>query len=347
MILHVAILDKFIPPLIDFIGQHFNLSQHRFWLKGDKKKYHYENNPSIHQVKNSLPGKFLGHLKLISNLHKAEKVILHGLFDIKIVLLLSCMPWLLRKCYWVIWGGDLYTHETEKKDSRWYRHEWIRRFFISRLGHFITHIQGDYELAQKWYGAKGQWHECFMYTSNLYRDYLIEPEPHDGINILLGNSATLTNNHLDALEKLRPFKNENIKIYCPLSYGDTTYGNLVEQTGKKIFGEKFIPLRDFIPFEKYLNLLSDIDIAVFNHNRQQGMGNITTLLGLGKTVFMRKELTSFKFLEKKGVYVCDIRDFKTRLIKNEESDSNSRAISVYFSNKNLISQLETIFNQTH
>jgi len=46
-----------------------------------------------------------------------------------------------------------------------------------------------------------------------------------------------------------------------------------------IFREKFKPLVDFIPFDEYLNLLAKVDIAIFNHKRQQTMGNITTLLG--------------------------------------------------------------------
>lgn len=37
-----------------------------------------------------------------------------------------------------------------------------------------------------------------------------------------------------------------------------------------------------MPFEEYLGLLAKIDIAILNHKRQQAMGNITTLLGLGK-----------------------------------------------------------------
>ena len=40
------------------------------------------------------------------------------------------------------------------------------------------------------------------------------------INILIGNSATETNNHIEVLDLLSKFKNEDIKIYVPLSYGD-------------------------------------------------------------------------------------------------------------------------------
>ena len=32
----------------------------------------------------------------------------------------------------------------------------------------------------------------------------------------------------------------------------------------------------------YIQFLNQIDIAVFNHNRQQAMGTIRSLLGMGK-----------------------------------------------------------------
>lgn len=343
MILHVVSLEKFIPPFIEFLGEHFDLSHHRFWLKGDRNKYPYQDNQSTYQVNPGVLGYLHGYLKLIVDLNNANKIILHNLFDIKIVFLLVCMPWLLKKSYWVIWGADLYVHQVTKKKWRWHRNEWIRRFAISRLGHFITHIRGDYELAQNWYGARGQWHECFMYTSNLYRDYPIEPKPHDGIHILLGNSATSTNNHLDALEKLRPFAHDNIKIYCPLSYGDASYGDLVERAGVAIFGSNFIPLRDFIPFERYLELLSDIDIAVFNHNRQQGMGNITTLLGMGKTVYIRSDISSWTTLNKMGLVLGDTLTSDFRKLPKETILANRAIVAKSFSERALIHQLSMIF----
>lgn len=47
--------------------------------------------------------------------------------------------------------------------------------------------------------------------------------------------------------------------------------------GKELFGEKFIPLTEFMTFEKYLEFLGSIDIAIFAHKRQQAMGNTITI----------------------------------------------------------------------
>src|SRR5690606_3405679 len=98
------------------------------------------------------------------------------------------------------------------------------------------------------------------------------------VNILVGNSADPSNNHLEILDKLLPYKDADIQIYTPLSYGDQDHAKLVSEYGKKLFSEKFSPVTDFMKEENYLNFLCSIDIAIFNHKRQQGMGNITTLL---------------------------------------------------------------------
>lgn len=341
-ILHLFGWDKkFAPPFIGFVRDHFAMEEHRFIVYGAVREGDLPQDSGIvhypHLLKNLLP--------LMAEMWMARKIIIHGLFSSHLLYTLMLQSWLLKKCYWTIWGGDLYVHDTEKKDWRWCKNEWIRRFVVSRLGHLVTQVRGDYELAQQWYGASGQWHECFMYPSNLYHDYLIESSPHEGIRILLGNSATPTNNHLDALEKMRPFADRNIRIYCPLSYGDASYGDWVAQAGQEIFGENFIPLRELMPFEKYLELLVNIDVAVFNHDRQQGMGSITTLLGLGKTIYMRNNLTSFCFLKNKGFVIRDIESIADirQLISKEDVQKNREIAIGYFSEKVLCKALMDIF----
>ena len=43
-----------------------------------------------------------------------------------------------------------------------------------------------------------------------------------------------------------------------------------------------------MPYSSYISFLGSIDIGIFNNNRQQGMGNITNLLYLGKKVYLSK-----------------------------------------------------------
>ena len=279
----------------------------------------------------------------MASARKAEKIILHGLWDSRLIVLLALHPAMLKKCYWVIWGGDLYSHSMGKKNLRWYATELFRRPVIRGMGHLITYVQGDVELARRWYGAVGQHHECIMYTSNIYREYAIKERPHAAVNIQIGNSADPSNNHLEILENLKSFRDQNITIYAPLSYGDQANAKTVIAAGKAIFGDKFKPMTDFIPFEQYLEFLGKIDIAVFAHKRQQGMGNTITLLGMGKKVYMRSDVTPWATFDGIGVKIFDFLDIDLMPISIEIKNKNRMQIKNKFSEVMLIKQWSAIF----
>lgn len=345
MILHVAGASTFISSFIQIISENFNTSKHQFWITGDKEKHPYQSSSNIYQVKRTIAGRLKGLLYLAIQLHRSNKVILHGLFNIHIVIMLFFMPWLLKKCYWVMWGGDLYTYQLCKKNWRWKFKEFFRRPVIKRIGHLITYIPGDVEMVRQWYGAKGEYHKCLMYTSNLYKEFTLEPRTSNTLNIQVGNSADPSNNHVDVLENLLPYKENNIKIFSPLSYGDQKYAEKLVSLGREWFGDKFQPLTDFMNFDDYLRFLSNIDIAIFNHRRQQGMGNTITLLGLGKTVYLQKNTSQWKFFESLGINIKDIQYGDISIFPNDLTEDNKRKIKSIFSKENLLEQLLHIFGE--
>ena len=339
-ILHLLGWDKkFVPSFIDFIHKSFSDERHKFIVYGDVDTDVILALPNIVSYRSLLKNG----LALSKEMERADKIILHGMFSSHLLYILSLQSWLLKKCHWVIWGGDLYIHTAENKDWRWHKDEFFRRFVIKRIGHLVTYIPGDVDLARQWYGAKGQYHECLMYPSNLYKEYDVPQKEHTTVNIQVGNSADPTNNHLEVFEKLLPHKEQDIKIYVPLSYGDQNYTAKVIETGKQMFGDKFIPLTAFMPFEKYLEFLGQIDIAVFNHKRQQGMGNTITLLGLGKKVYMRNDVTPWTMFSSKGIKLFDVQHIDITPIHDESAQKNITIIKTLFTENILIEQLKTIF----
>ena len=330
-ILHVMILDKFLAPFIDFVDENFGRDNHHYVFI-TSEKYEYGLTPE-HKVEFLYTDDDI-FITLLKYMKMSKKIILHGLWRDKVDILLYFNQELLKKCYWVMWGGDFYFPETKSN----IRHEVIRN-----IGNLITYVKGDYELAQKWYDSSGEYHECFMYPSNLYKEYDITQEKHTTTNIQLGNSADPTNNHIEVLKKLEKYKNEDIKIFAPLSYGDQVYAQDVIKKGKKLFGDKFIPLTEFMPFEKYLEFLGKIDIAIFAHKRQQAMGNIITLLGLGKKVYIRNDITPWELFKDINVKVFNIQDFKIDLIDEQIKKANQQKIREYFSKENYLNQLKNLF----
>lgn len=343
MILHLCILEKFIAPFYLFLNDNLKEfeEKHQFYINGKNSNFRIPVGDNVIHAQSINP--VLRYLLLVVRLNRAEKIFLHGLFDLRILMFLSMQPWLLKKCYWVIWGGDLYSYLARPKNWQMFLAGILKKIIIKRIKHFVTQIHGDYELAKEWYGAEGCWHECFVYPSNLYHELPVQATHHEGINILLGNSADPSNNHIEVLDKLRRYAKGGVRVYCPLSYGDQEYADKVSACGTENLGEKFVPLREFMSLEKYRDLLGKIDIAIFNHNRQQGMGNITTLLGMGKKVYLRKEITTWNFLQSLGITVFDVDSIEMTKIDKDTSIANIKIVQNYFSEANLVAQLNGAF----
>jgi len=344
VILHLCTLDKFIPPFVRFVKENFEdfHARHLFYVNGDNPLFECPDEPNILQAASIDK---LSRLRwLVNRANRAEKIVLHGLWDPHVLRLLAIQPWLLQKCYWVIWGGDLYTYKLSKRTLGWWKTEIFRRFVIKRFGHFVTHVEGDYELACRWYGARGRWHDCFVYPSNLYHKPPPEPEHRDTLNVLVGNSANPSNNHIEVLAKLTTLATDNTRIYCPLSYGDKEYAETVASYGSALFGNKFVALHNFISFERYLALLASIDIAIFNHNRQQAMGTTTTLLGLGTKVYIRRDSTAWDTFSRLGLELNDIEKISLDKIDPGISDRNRERIEAHFSASTLKRALADVFD---
>jgi len=346
LFLHIFIVDKFTQAYIDFINKNFNSKEHFFLLYGNRPSEECLSSSNVWYCESFSKNI----IKVEQALYNAKKVYFHSLFlPPKFLLLLYMQFWLLKKSSWVMWGGDLYWYSLRTRNIKYNFHEIIRSFVIKNMGGLITQIKGDYDLARLWYGAKGKYYYSFMYPSNLYKEYdlsKVEKDPAQ-IYIQVGNSADPTNNHIEVFNKLQVYKDAKIKIICPLSYGSAEYREKVIEVGNKIFGDKFQPITDFMPFENYLELLAKIDIAIFNHKRQQAVGNITTLLGLGKKVYIREDITTWEFCTSHNLKVYpfngEIENFLDKITEIEKN-RNVDNIKLFFSEKKLLEDLQKIFN---
>jgi dTDP-N-acetylfucosamine:lipid II N-acetylfucosaminyltransferase len=340
-ILHVVEHEKFIPPFIDLINRKLDPTDHHFFFYAKGELYQGCGKAKI--TRNSdFSTRLISFIALAKHLNSAEKIVLHGLFGSAVIFLLFLQPWLLKKCYWVIWGGDLYTHSLDKRTFRWLVKEIFKRPVIKRLGHLVTYVAGDIELARRWYGARGQHHECLGYPSNTFRPTELPAEHHLGLHILVGNSADPSNEHREVLRLLKDNEKGPTKVFVPLSYGNADYAKTVVEQGRRLFGERFVPLLEFMPYDHYLQILADIDIAIFNHRRQQGMGNIIALLGMGKTVCVRSDTTSWQTLTRMGIQLGDSLKPDLCILTEEDAARNRSIVTQRFSEDVLVNQLRAI-----
>ena len=131
-----------------------------------------------------------------------------------------------------------------------------------------------------------------------------------GNDILIGNSASYSNNHLDIFEILQNIQIIDGKLITPLSYGDREYSDQIANKGYSIFKEKFVPLKDFLKKEDYLKILKRCGFAIMNHTRQQAIHNIAIMMLLGAKLYLNKSNPAYEWLLKNNCVVFSIDELK-------------------------------------
>jgi len=200
------------------------------------------------------------------------------------------------------------------------RFESEKRKALSRLDYFLHWNQKDFELLKDRYAMPKTRFEYHFYGQGKNLSDFIEDLNDSnhcnvggkGLRILLGNSATYSNNHLDALENIRRFRDEEIEIIVPFSYGeerDGIFQSKVRQRGEFLFPSRINFSYEFMGINEYIAHLARIDIALMCHNRTQAAGNIFLLLQLGKKVFLKSNNTIYGLLKDSGCVVFSLDDF--------------------------------------
>lgn len=185
-----------------------------------------------------------------------------------------------EKMVWICWDGDAYFD----KDS------FVVREILSNIGLAVTAKKHIERITSK----------CNIKTATLqYAPYGYIPKigkqdignSYDGeLRILLGHCAGEHCNHKLGFELLYPYCSKDIKIYCPLSYGSEIYKNHVIQEGYRLFGDKFIPVLDYMEPEQYYTFLDTIHIVLFPMTRMAGATTLSYCNASGKQIYMSREM---------------------------------------------------------
>jgi len=124
---------------------------------------------------------------------------------------------------------------------------------------------------------------------------------------MISHSGFEQNNHIQTFKLLERFKNENIQIICPLSYGNSDYVKNVIAEGERIFKEKFIYFLDLLPRNDYINLLASIDIFIANTSVQTSLYVIHFGLCIGMKMYLSgNNYNSIKLLGFKTNHVKEL-----------------------------------------
>ena len=152
-----------------------------------------------------------------------------------------------------------------------------------------------------------------------------------GLTVMLGNSATPSNNHLDFLQLLSNCPSPIDHLILPLSYGDSSYGESIRDRFEES-GLTTTVLKDLMPLHEYEALMNRVDVLILGHLRQQGLGNILAALQQGKTVYLHPKGINYAHFKSRGFAVRNTQDLTKgmELISEADQIRNAALVSQYW-----------------
>lgn len=312
--------------------------------------------------------------KFSERLKNYEFVVIHWLDDHQLQLIVNAPKEV--KFVWLGWGGDYYSFinkpllldKTKKaffddgllqepltveqrvkdfiKNKFFFRGIKDKAKAINRINYFAPVLYEDYCLVKESLQSFTPKYIDWNYGT-LEDDLIVNDLSISGNNILLGNSASYENNHMEAIDILAALSLGNRDVICPLSYGDDMYADRVQNYGQKKLGKNFQPIKEFLPMDKYNNLLASCSIVIMNHLRQQALGNIIITLFFGAKLFLNKENPIYDFLMRHNI-VCftidqiDSIHINTQLTSAERLQNKKALKAIWSRNKILFKTVEMI-----
>jgi dTDP-N-acetylfucosamine:lipid II N-acetylfucosaminyltransferase len=289
---HACFVPMFTPPMIALLNRRLPDVDHQFFVQGAPRSYLETAPPNVHAVAAADAPAF------IRAAADADRVVFNGIIDDRMPILLSPFPDIVAKSIWLAWGGDLHWHEYHAAGRKRDIEQTFRAQFISRLYAVATPMSGDYELVQRWYPTRAKHLAMLLVVFPFDRAELDGLVPDKGALpvIQVGNSGNPTNEHLEVFEWIRRIADRKFRVCSPLSYGNRNYIEQVIQRGTELFGDRFTPLTELLPAGAYNRHLAGLDTLVLNHRRQQGFGNALISLYLGTKVYLRQDVSTWRYL---------------------------------------------------
>ena len=343
MKLHIGVNDRFLEIFINNAKESSNLSDHHFLIYGNPElpfsdNFSFENLTFVDKLNHSDD--------IIDKINQSTVIYIHFLSE-EVSLFLSTFDLSNKKLVWIFWGTDGFSlPEISKqlkdparsifynlaKDVRDYffkrKSKSAKYLILPKINYFAHYIDEDFEMMRSLLAEDVQ----FLNFSYGVNESIIIDKPLLGDDILVGNSASITNYHLFAFNKIEAGHSTS-KIHCPLSYGgQPDYVNQMIAEGKKRFGTRFIPYTEKMKSAAFHNIvLSQAKFAFMCNNRSQAWGNIMQLLWQGSSVLMLKQNNLFKFLKRNGFHVFDAEKEKFISLSQNQMIENRQKLNQLFS----------------
>lgn len=141
--------------------------------------------------------------------------------------------------------------------------------------------------------------------------------------IILGNNRSAYNNHLDILNIISNTSNHTMYRFLMLfNYGQQNrYTNIVKAKAREISSIDVI--EDYMPYNKFSTLYSNVSAFVLNGYRQMAMANVFEAIRYDVKLYLNERNSIFHWLREEGFYVFSVSEFASDLKLNRINLSNS------------------------
>ena len=356
MIVHLFEDQKFVDITIEnFENASFGLNKYIVFSNNKELKYVIRKEQTVILPNSSYK------LDLDLIYKDCKLLIIHFLSPIKMYILKNKPQYI--KVIWSVWGSDAYNHFSNQnffepltnnitrktllqivKFSFLYEYYHFLRYKVNPLikelkilqsvDYVFTVLPNEFKIIKKEFNLNATYID-YNYGINKFNDF---NKVTLGNSILIGNSATSSNNHLDVFDIIKDTKQS---LIVPLSYGAydyKRYKELIIFEGRKNFKNLFFPIEEFMPLKDYRELTSSCNSVIMYHIRQQALGNIFMSLFQGMRVFLNSQSLTYHYLKDKGMILFDLKkDYKLLGIElNEEQKMVNKNIVIRLRGRDVI-----------
>lgn len=368
MIVHLFEDQKFVDTTIDnFENESYGLNKYIVFSNNQELKY-ISRKEKVLILSNS---SYKLELDFIYN--DCQLLIIHFLSPIKLYVLKNKPAHV--KVLWSIWGSDAYdyfenqyffeplTNNIRRRSLvKYFRFTYLYVLYhlaryrvkplrnelntLKLVDYVATVLPYEFNYIKKEFSLTAKYIE-FNYGVNKFKSHSTIPL---GGSILIGNSATFSNNHLDVFDII---KNTSCKIVVPLSYGAYDYVDYQKKIiyeGNKIFNDNFFPIVNFLSIQSYNKILISCNTIIMYHIRQQALGNIYMALYLGMRVFLNKKSITYKFMKDIGMIIFELENNSDLVgveLNENQKDINRKLVTKLQGEKAILRKIKGIIDLHH
>lgn len=238
-----------------------------------------------------------------------RRVIFHSLGSGSAWLALLARIDLPARTSWVVWGADFVSASAAPRSVKDRILAALRHNLVRRLQSVGVLTPADADAFRAVFAARAL-HYCPYPILGLSKSVTERVAgPGQPVRVLVGNSAGESNRHFELLDLLASVAAPNCRFLLPLNYaGSPEYVQRVIEHAQRVLPGRCEFLTRMMSNAEYETVLDDIDIIVFNHDRQQGLYVVYYGLLGGKKIYLRQDASSYVSLTALGATIGSTLD---------------------------------------